>query len=153
MVLRVPGQIVHDDDWGVVWAREVSFICIQSAAAAAAASLVCCYTAVVAGVAVLLLPAAVRHRVPDGKNVAGSLNLIPVFFSLHSNAIYFLYTPWQYCCIYGLDLPPSSVITGMRGAKTSISEGPLVLTYTYGIYIQIFRILKFLGFNAKVIFS
>ena len=52
--------------------------------------------------------------------VAVSLN--PVFyFALHSNTIHFLCTPWQYCRTYGLDLPTSSVITGMRGAKAGIS--------------------------------
>ena len=40
----------------------------------------------------LLLPAAVRHRVPDGKNVAGSLSLIPVFyFSSFKRDLFFIY--------------------------------------------------------------
>ena len=47
--------------------REVNFIWIQSAVAAAAPCVVTC-TAVVPAAAVLLLPAAVRHRVlPDDK--------------------------------------------------------------------------------------
>ena len=47
--------------------------------------LYCCCCRSIA--AVLLLPAAVRHRVPDGEVVAGSINLIPVFSSFHSNTI------------------------------------------------------------------
>ena len=57
--------------------REVSFICIQSAAAAAAATAALCVAILLL---LLLLPAAIRHRAPDGQFAAGSsLNLIPVF--------------------------------------------------------------------------
>ena len=64
--------------------REVSFICIQSAATAAvAAAALCCYTAVVAAAVVLLLPAAVRHRVHRmTKFIDSLLNLIPCVFFL-----------------------------------------------------------------------
>ena len=95
----------------------VVYIYIQSTAAAAAAAsyLVCCYTALLQ-----LLPAAVR-RVPDGENYfAGSLNLIR-FVSLHSNPFMYPLAVLQLCRIYGLDLPTSSVIAGMRGAKAVVS--------------------------------
>ena len=56
------------------------------------------------------------------KFVAGSLHLIPVlFFSVYLNTIYFKRARWQYCRIYGLDFPTSSVITGTRGAKARVS--------------------------------
>ena len=52
--------------------------------------------------------------------VGGSL--ITVFsVALHSNTIHFLCTPWQFWRILGLDLPTSSVITSMRGAKAGVS--------------------------------
>ena len=60
----------------------------------------CCYTAVV-GTAVLLLPAAIRDRVPVGQFVAGSLNLIAVFsFSSFTRDLSFDGTPWQYCVTF-----------------------------------------------------
>ena len=61
------------------------------------------------------------------KFVAGSLKLISVFYcfiSRHSNTIYYLllvYLLAVLCRIYGLDLPTSSAITSMRGAKASVS--------------------------------
>ena len=48
---------------------------------------------------------------------AGSLNLI-CFVSLHSHA--FMYPLAVLCRIYGLDLPTSSVIADMRGAKAGV---------------------------------
>ena len=78
--------------------RDVSFLCIQNAATAAAP--LCCDTAVASALP-LLLHAAVRHRVCRmPKFVAASLNLTPECFYLHSNAIYFLFTPWQYCVAF-----------------------------------------------------
>ena len=75
---------------------------------------VCCYTAVVA--------AAVRHRVPDGPFRCW-LNLVPVYsFSLFSfkRDLFSMYPLAILCRIYGRDLPTSSVITGMRGAKAGV---------------------------------
>ena len=45
------------------------------------------------------------------------------FLYLHSNAIYFWCTLWQYCVafIYGLVMPTTTVITGMHGAKEGVS--------------------------------
>ena len=63
----------------------------------------CCYTSAVAAAS-----AAVRHRVPDGKIVAGSLNLIPSsvsFLFIQTPFIFNVCTPWQHCRICGLDLP------------------------------------------------
>ena len=71
--------------------REVSFICIENAAAAA---LRVAITAAVSTAAVLLLlPLFVIVR-PMAKFVAGSLNLIPVFLSIHSKTIYL---PFSMC--------------------------------------------------------
>ena len=57
------------------------------------------------------------------KFVAGLMNLIPVIFPSSSKRDYLWCTPWQnlLCRIYGLDLPVSSVITSMRGAKAVFS--------------------------------
>ena len=66
-------------------------------------SVLCSYTTAVAAAV------AVRHRVPDGKICCcGSLHLIPVVLSLHSNTNYFQCTPWQYCesRIYSVDFFP-----------------------------------------------
>ena len=105
--------------------REVSFMCIQSAAAAAAAG------AAALSVAILLLLLqqqcccflllfVIVCRM--AKFVAGSLNLIPVFPFSSFNAIYFWWYPLAALCrIYGLDLPTSSVIAGMREAKAGVS--------------------------------
>ena len=71
--------------------REVSFICIENAAAAAPRVAI---TAAVSTAAVLLLlPLFVIVR-PMAKFVAGSLNLIPVFLSIHSKTIYL---PFSMC--------------------------------------------------------
>ena len=90
--------------------------------------LLCCCVAAVAAAAAA---AAVRHRVPDANKMFYGLNLILliVFLCLHSSTKYFGCTPWQCCRIYALDLPTSSVVTGMRGAKAGVSpprEAPLV---------------------------
>ena len=53
-----------------------------AAAATAAAALVCCYTADVAAAATLPLPAAVRHRVRDGKICCWFIASDPSFFLL-----------------------------------------------------------------------
>ena len=81
------------------------------------------YFSSVGAAAAVLLILAVRHLVPDvAKFVAGSLNLIPVFSSSSFKPDLFLIHPLAVCCrIYRLDLPTSSVITGMRGAKAGIS--------------------------------
>ena len=67
--------------------------------------------------------AAVRHRVPDGKIVAGSLNLIP-------SSVFFLFIQTRFFkCMYPLAVLShlrarfaytSSVITGIRGAKAAV---------------------------------
>ena len=81
----------------------------------------CCYTAVVA--------AAVRHRVPGGKNCrCGSLPLMSsVFFVriIQTQCNFNVRTPWQHGRICSIDSPitdntcisQSPAITGMRGAK------------------------------------
>ena len=88
---------------------------------------VCCYTAVVAAAAaVLLFPAAVRHRVPDGRICCWFIESDPsasFLFSFKRDLFLMvvrLGSTW--CRIYGLDLPTSSVITGMRGAKAGVSS-------------------------------
>ena len=97
----------------------MSFICIQSAAAAAAALCVVLLLLLLQLQLLLLLAAAVRHRVPDGKYCCWFINSdSSVFFLLIQN-YYCLYTPCQYCCIYGLDFLTCSVIS--RGAKESVS--------------------------------
>ena len=61
------------------------------------------WTGVVAAAA-----AAVRHHMPNGKNCClfFESDFIQYFLSLHSNTIHiFLFTPWQYCWFYGLELP------------------------------------------------
>ena len=74
--------------------------------------------------------AAVRHRVPDGKNGCWLIESdLSVFFLFIQSRFIFQCTPWQYCCrIYGLDLPTysntPSVIAGMRGAKAGIKISP-----------------------------
>ena len=79
----------------------------------------CC---VVAAAAVLLLPAAVRHRVPDGQICCWFIEFdLSVFFLFIQTRFIFLCTPRQYCRIYALDMPTSSVITGMHGAKAGVS--------------------------------
>ena len=56
------------------------------------------------------------------KFVAGSLNLVPVFSSSSfKRDVFFMYPLAVLCRIYGLDLPTSSVITDMRGAKAAVS--------------------------------
>ena len=91
---------------------------------------VCCYSAVAAA-AVLLIPAAVRHRVPDGKFVAGSLNLIPVFtFSSFKRDIFYG-TPWQsYCFAFkaSICLHPRQLwaCAEPRRASARRGEDPLV---------------------------
>ena len=61
---------------------------------------------------------------------AGWPNLFPWFiesdpsilFLFHSRTIFFLMYPLAVLCrLYSLDLPTSSVITGMRGAKAGVS--------------------------------
>ena len=58
----------------------------------------CCYTAVVAAVAVPLLPAAVRHRVPEGQ--------FWLWFNESDPSVFFLFIqtqfkhPWQYCVAF-----------------------------------------------------
>ena len=93
------------------------YLCIQSAAAAAAAAL--CVAILLLLLLLPLLAADVRHRVLDGNNCRRSLNLTPVFLSLHSNIIYFSMYP---SAVLSHSRPrfaytTSSVISGMRGAK------------------------------------
>ena len=83
---------------------------------------VCCYPAVVTAAPVLLLPAAVGHRVPDGQ--------IYCWFIGPDSSVLFRFFQTRFisdipigstCRIYDLDLPmTSSVFTGMRGAKGGI---------------------------------
>ena len=66
------------------------------------------------------------------KFAADSLNLIPVlsFSSFKRDTLFMYHLAVLLCCIYGLDLPASSVITGMRGAKANVNtprRSPLVI--------------------------
>ena len=77
------------------------YLCIQSAAAA-----LCVAILLLLQLAVLLLAAAVRHRVPDGEKCScGSSNLIPVCSFSSFRRDYLSCTPWQFCRVYCLDLP------------------------------------------------
>ena len=84
---------------------------------------VCCYTAFVAAAAVLLIPAAVRHCVPDGQIWCWFIESDPVFsFSSFKRDCFSMYPLAVLSCrIYGLDLRKSSVIAGMREAKAGVS--------------------------------
>ena len=111
-------------------------ICIQSAVDVAAAALC---------VAIMqLLQQRSAASCCCSSSYAGWPNLLLVhwiwsqcFLSLHSNAVYFWCIPWQLavpCHTYGLDLPTSSVISGMRGAKTGVSPprwSPLCILYVF----------------------
>ena len=94
------------------------FYTLQSAAAPAAGAL-CCYTAAVAAAV------AAVHRVPDGKNVADSLNLITssVFFLFIQTRIIFNACTYAVLSHLGsrLACTASSVIAGMRRAKAGVS--------------------------------
>ena len=60
----------------------------------------CCYTAVVAAATVLVLPAAVRHRVPEGQVCCCFIESDPsvLFLFIHTRFI-FDGTPGQCCCV------------------------------------------------------
>ena len=91
---------MYDDDSGVVGAIEKSVLyayrvllplCVAILPVVSAAS------------AVLLLPGAVRHRVPDGKICCWFIESDPsVFFSFKRDLL--LMYPWEYCRFSGLDL-------------------------------------------------
>ena len=88
--------------------------------------LLCCYTAVAAA-AVLLLAAAARHGVPDGniccRFIASNPSVFFLLFIQRDFFDFFLMYPLavRLCRIYGLDLPTSLVITGMREANAGVS--------------------------------
>lgn len=90
-------------------------------------SSVCCSTAVVDAVNVIVCRTATF--------VAGSLNLMPVLSSSSSKRDILLIFPLAVLCrIYGFDLPTSSEITGMRGAKPGVSpprRRPSYMSYAY----------------------
>ena len=70
----------------------------------------------------LLRPAAIVIVCRMAKFGAGSLNLIPVFsFPPFKRNLFLMYSLAVPCRIYGLDLPTSLVIVGMRGAKAAVS--------------------------------
>ena len=103
---------------------------MQSAAAAAAAAAPCIDTtavvaaagaAVVTAAAVLLLHPAVPHRVPDGNICCWHIESDPSVFFSSKRDFLLVYPLAVLCCIYGLDLPTSPAITGMRGAKAGCS--------------------------------
>ena len=89
----------------------------------------------------LLLPAAARHRAPDGHVIvcrmgkfdAGSLNLTPVYsFSSLKRNLFLMYPLAVLCRIYGIDLLTSSVISPCaepRPASAHLGENPLVYSY------------------------
>ena len=69
-----------------------------------------------------MLPAAVRHRVLDGQFWCWLIESDPsASFSSFKRDIFLMYPLAVLCRIYGLDLPTSSVITGMRGAKVGVN--------------------------------
>ena len=86
---------------------------------------VCCYTAAVAAAALQLLPAAVRHRVPDGQ--------ICCWFIEYDSSVLFLFIQTRFMfdgtplgstvphLLPPVFFPTSSVITAMRGAKAGVS--------------------------------
>ena len=76
----------------------------------------------VAAATVLLLPAAIRHRVPDGQICCWFIDSDPSVFFIFNQTRFILMHPLAVPYrIDGLDLPTSSVITGMRGAKAGVS--------------------------------
>ena len=121
----------------------------------------CCCSSVVCWFSVAGAAAAVRHRVPDGKICCcGSLHLIPVFFSLHSNTTYFQCTPWQFCRIYSVGFLPntkytyhaSSVITGMRRAKAGVSPPRRSPPCVTAVLLISLWCLLLLGFQLSYLF-
>ena len=83
-----------------------------------------CFCCCSSAAAAVLLPALFVIVCRAAEFVAGLLNLIPAFFSLQLNAIYFLiYLLAVPCRIYGLSFPSSYgiVITGMRRVKAGVS--------------------------------
>ena len=104
----------------------ISFICMHTECCCrhrcCCCCFVCCYTAAVAAAAVLLLPAAVRHHVPDGQICCCFIESDPTqCFSSFKREDFLWYPLAVLYRIYGLDLPTSSVTTGMRGAKAGVS--------------------------------
>ena len=62
------------------------------------------YVAILLLPQLLLLAAAVRDRVPDGKICSrGSLHLIPVFSFSSFEHLFLPCTPWKYCRIFSVD--------------------------------------------------
>ena len=92
----------------------------------------CWCTAVVAAAAVLPLPAAVRHRIPDDHICFYFVEFDPsVFLLFVQTHSFFLRAPWQYSVVLtaSICLYTSSVFTGMRGAKADVSRGEAPLLY------------------------
>ena len=81
----------------------------------------CYYT--FAAAAVLLLAAAVLHRVPDGKICCcGPLHLIAVIYlSSFKHDLFLMHPLAVLASIYLINVFTSSVMTGMRGAKAGVS--------------------------------
>ena len=131
---------MYDDEWDVVWAIEKSVIyniymlterCCRCCS-------VCCFTAIVAA---CCSSDAVSYCCSS--SCAGWPNLVLVywiwsqcFLSLHSNAIFFLPTPWQYCVAFSLDWPTSSVIAGMRGAKAGVNPPRRISPFTLSVIMR-----------------
>ena len=88
---------------------------------------VSCYIAVAAA-AVLLFPAAVRHRVPDGQIWCWFVESDPSVLFFFIQTRFFLCTPWQYCIAFTVSicLRTSPVIAGMLHG-----EAPLVILYDF----------------------
>ena len=80
-----------------------------------AAAALCCYTAIAAATCCCSSSSAGWQNC-----CCDSLNLIPVFSSSFKH-MFFMYPLAVLCRFYGLDLPTSSVIAGMRGAKAGVS--------------------------------
>ena len=93
------------------------YLFIQSAAAAAAAALYrCCWCS-----SCLLLFVIVCRMAKNCYWFVESDSIQCFLSFIQTRFIFNVFAPWQHCRIYGLDLPTSSVITGMGGAKAGVS--------------------------------
>ena len=93
--------------------------------------LLCVAILLAAAAVVLIIGAAVLHRAPGGKNCCWFIQFDPSAFFLSIQTRFIFDVPIGSTVSYlRLDLPTSLVLTGMRGAKASVSpprRGPLVL--------------------------
>ena len=94
---------------------------------------VCCYAPFVAAAAVLLLPAAVRHRVPDGQICCWFIESDPSVFFLPIQARFLSDgTPWQSCIAFTdtICLHPRWLRACAEPRRASARRSEVALVYT-----------------------